>query len=118
MPQISTSISSIKGTLITPVAVTTGETYTYRNSPSTVLVIEHYDASVPEGNACVSFVTPAKASQVLAIEDPEYILKPGQAMVFGAFPSSTFSSIIEFSFTGSDVNAGMIKIYVMEARTL
>lgn len=115
--EVGITISTQRGTSIVPITLQLGEKYTYKNSPSTVLVIEHYNAAVPEGNAEIGIVTPVKASAYLEVEDPSYAIKPGECKVFGALPSVSFGSTVEFTASGQDVANSLVKAYALEVRS-
>ncbi len=115
--EIDLTISTQKGTPIKAVTLALGEKYTYKNNASNVLVVEHLNASVSQGNAAIHIVTPAKAASYLAIEDPTYAIAPGIGIVFGALPAAAFGPVIEFQAMGSDVNAGLLRAYVLEVRS-
>jgi hypothetical protein len=117
MTEIATTISKQQGSKLNPVTLTLGEKYTFKNTASTVLVVEHYNAAVPAGGAGIHIVTPEKAASYLDIEDPDYVIAPGEARVFGALPSTTFSPVVEFMALGADVAAGLLKAYVLEVRS-
>jgi hypothetical protein len=115
--QLPINISTLKGTEVKRTTLALGERYTFANSASTVLVVDHLDPASPEGNAHINFVTPAKASSNYEIEDPVEAIAPGETRVFGALPSTTFSGTVEFTALGTDVSANLVQAYVLEVRT-
>lgn len=115
--QLPINISTLNGTPIKRTTLALGERYTFNNSPSAVLVVEHLDASLSPGNAHIKVTTPVKASSNYEIEDPIFTIAPGETKVFGAMPAVTFSPVVEFVGMGADISANLLQVYVLEART-
>jgi len=111
LPQATPGAAGVE---ITPVTLTATDTFTFRNSGRTRLVIRHgTPASVAVDNA-VTVITPGKAAPNLAIADYARPIPAGKVVVIAGLENNVFGDGALVSFTAAGTDVATMTAYALD----